>query len=102
MIIDPHGNGVEIFYDDKIKNLVGHPERIRDWIVDLCSMSKDEYDYDEFDKYHKPNEFVFYGENWVQITYPHLDINGFGRMWADLFDEVGFKWDKVSVEKVVL
>ena len=105
MILDPTSNSLEVFYDGKLRNLVGFPEDILAWVVDLCSILADEWyedcDYDDAvwgDDY----ELKYKGCDLVQITIPYLDVNNFGKLWVRLFSDIGFQFKELDVKRIDL
>lgn len=101
MILDPSRDGIEVFYDDKIRNLTGDPEKCVDWIVKMLS---DKLDYDSSKELYDKSDLLFNykGDVWVQYTIPYLDTIGIGRFYVDLFDRIGFTFKKVDVKRIEL
>jgi len=108
MFLDPTGNGIEIWYDDKMRNLVGHIEQCTKYIIDISMEVYNESD-DELVKEvksmlkHKECNFVWFkGKKYIQYKEVKLDTNGFGRLWADYFNKIGLKFLKVDVKRINL
>jgi len=100
MILDPTREGIEVYYDNKITNIIGIPEICVDWVIRQTS------DIEEYNStkeiYDSKNVFNYRGEIYEQLVFPHLDLHGEGRVYADFFDKIGFKYDKVDVKRVDL
>ena len=108
MFLDPNRNGIEVWYSNKMRNLQGGIEECTKWIIDV-SFEK----YDPNDKYlveevkealkHNQCSFVYFkNDKYIQYESIMLDTNGLGKLWADYFDKIGFRYEKVDVKRVKL
>jgi len=100
IILDPSRDGLEILYDNKLTNIVGLPEKCIDWLIRVsCGVleitsSKEIYEGSNF--------FEYKGRTWEQLSKLYLDINGIGRVYANILDEIGIEFEKLDVKRVNL
>lgn len=101
MILDPtRDGGLEVFYDNKLRNLVGTPENCADWVVEV-SCEKLEWNSSK-ELYDNQRLFSYKGETWEQLTDMYLDMNGAGIVYADIFDRIGIEFKRLNVMRVDL
>ncbi len=106
MFLDPNKKGIEVWYDDKMRNLVGGVEECVKWILEV---SIDEYRPDDewqqvILELNRWNLVEFKDKKYVQLSPGEflLDCHGFGRMWADYFEKINLKYKEVDIKRIKL
>lgn len=98
MILDPNRDGVELFYDDKILNLVGNVEKCVDYVI---SLTCDIFEYESTKElYDKKNVFKYNGKYYELLTKLYVDTNGIGRCYSDYLDQFRIPYSKVEVKRI--
>ena len=106
MFLDPNKKGIEVWYNDKMRNLVGGVEDCVEWIIEVSLEEFDQHDewqqevlkYEEWSPvYFKDKKYVQYSKNIFM-----LDCNGFGRIWADYFEKINLKYKEVDIKRINL
>lgn len=100
MIIDPNRSGIELFYDDKIRNLVGDIDKCIKHIILLTCEYFNPKSSKEF--YGNDNIFTYKGKRFRQFITPYLDCNGIGAIYRKEFFEIGYNYNKVDVRRINL
>lgn len=96
MIIDPKRDGAEVFYSGKLRNVVGHPVDVFDWIVELIC----DEDYEDNIVFDEDMVIEYKGRKMEQLTIPYIDVKVIGMVYVDLFNQYGMLYEKLDIERV--
>ena len=101
MILDPSRDGLEVFYDNKVRSLVGTPENCINWVIKICCEPVRVWESSK-ELYVKSNLFDYKGKTWEQLSEIYLDVKGIGRVYMDYLDRIGIEFKRLDVKRVDL